>query len=258
MNTGLIGKKIGMTQAFLENGRVLPVTAIQAGPCTVVQLKTEERDGYQAVQLGFGSKKYPNKPEVGHLKGLGPFGLLREFRVASTEGYEIGQVLQAGMFSPGDTVDVSGRSRGMGFAGGVKRHNFRGGPKTHGQSDRHRAPGSIGAGTTPGRVVKGLRMAGHMGDELITTQNLEVIGVDEERDLLLIRGAIPGAKNSYVVIRPATKGKRRSTLAETELLGLKPVVEEAPAEEPEVVEAPEATTESEAPEPEADAEEKQD
>ncbi len=210
MSAGIIGKKLGMTQIFMEDGRLMPVTAIQAGPCTVVQIRTKERDGYQAVQMGFGDKKNLSNPEKGHLKGMGPFGILREFRVKPNEEFEVGQKLDVSMFSTGDTVDVVGRSRGMGFAGGVKRHHFRGGPKTHGQSDRHRAPGSIGAGTTPGRVLKGLRMAGHMGDERKTTQNLKVVGVEVDRDLLLVKGAVPGPKNAYVLIRPALKAKRRA------------------------------------------------
>ena len=193
----------------MEDGRLLPVTAIQAGPCTVVQLKTKERDGYQAVQLGFGERKRVTEPEKGHLKGLGPFGLLREFRVEEIGEFQVGQRVDVSIFAEGDTVDVVGRSRGMGFAGGVKRHHFHGGPKTHGQSDRHRAPGSIGAGTTPGRVLKGLRMAGHMGDERVTTQNLKVVGVEAEKDLLLVKGAVPGPKNGYIIIRHSVKRKRQ-------------------------------------------------
>ena len=208
MVTGIIGKKIGMTQLVGEDGTVVPVTVIQAGPCTVVQLRTTELDGYQAVQLGFGLKKRANKPENGHLKGLGPFRLLREFPADAGEALEIGEQVNVSMFAPGDLVDATGRSRGMGFAGGVKRHHFHGGPKTHGQSDRHRAPGSIGAGTTPGHVVKGLRMAGHMGDERVTTQNLKVVRVDEAKDLLLLQGAVPGAKNGLVLVRHAKKGKK--------------------------------------------------
>jgi len=210
MSAGIIGKKLGMTQIFTEDGRLMPVTAIQAGPCTVVQIKTKERDGYEAVQVGFGDKKHLSNPEKGHLKGMGTFGILREFRIKPNEEFEVGQKLDVSMFSTGDTVDVVGRSRGMGFAGGVKRYHFRGGPKTHGQSDRHRAPGSIGAGTTPGRVLKGLRMAGHMGDERKTTQNLKVVGVEVDRDLLLVKGAVPGPKNAYIMIRPALKARRRA------------------------------------------------
>ena len=199
-----------MTQIFIEDGAMVPVTAVEAGPCTVVQVKTQEHDGYEAVQVGFGHRKRANKPAQGHLKGLGPFGALREFRVDDVSAFEVGQTIDVSMFEEGDTVDVAGRSRGMGFAGGVKRHHFHGGPKTHGQSDRHRAPGSVGAGTTPGRVFKGLRMAGHMGDERVTTQNLKVIRVDAERNMLFIRGAVPGVKDGLLVVSHARKGKKRA------------------------------------------------
>ena len=209
MATGLVGKKLGMTQFFLEDGSIIPVTAIEAGPCTVVQIKTEDVDGYQAVQLGFGAKKRVNKPEEGHLRGQGPFRVLREFRVDDVGEYEVGQTIDASIFSDGDVVDVMGQSRGMGFAGGVKRHHFAGGPKTHGQSDRHRAPGSVGAGTTPGRVLKGLRMAGHMGDERVTTQNLKVVRVEAERNLLLIKGAVPGISGGVVLVSHAIKRIKR-------------------------------------------------
>jgi large subunit ribosomal protein L3 len=209
MATGLIGKKLGMTQVFTDDGAIIPVTAIEAGPCTIVQVKTPERDGYSAIQLGFGKKRNLNKPEGGHRKGLGDFRTLREFRVDDVGGFEVGQKLDASLFTQGDVVDVTGHSRGMGFAGGVKRHHFHGGPKSHGQSNRHRAPGSIGAGTTPGRVLKGLRMAGHMGSERVTTHNLKVVGVETDRNLLLVKGPIPGAKNALVFIRPGKKIKKK-------------------------------------------------
>lgn len=201
MTTGIIGKKLGMTQVFVEDGSLVPVTAIEAGPCTVVQLKTPDSDGYKAIQLGFGRKKRANKPESGHAKGKGPFAALREFRVDDLAGLEVGKTVDAGVFAAGDLVDVTGRSRGMGFAGGVRRYHFGGGPKTHGQSDRHRAPGSIGAGTSQGHVLKGLRMAGHMGDVRVTTRNLTVVRVDPQKNLLLIQGAVPGPKNALVIIR---------------------------------------------------------
>ncbi len=207
MEAGLIGRKLGMTQLFTEDGGIVPVTAIEAGPCTVVQVKTEEKDGYQAVQVGFGHKKRLNKPEQGHLKDLGSFRALREFRVTDASAYKLGQKLDVGMFQAGALVDVTGRSRGMGFAGVVKRHHFAGGPKTHGQSDRHRAPGAIGSGTTPGRVWKNLRMAGHMGDARVTTQNLKIVQVDPARNLLLVRGAVPGVKDGVVIVRLARKGQ---------------------------------------------------
>jgi large subunit ribosomal protein L3 len=196
---GIIGKKIGMTQLFLENGECVPVTAIEAGPCMVIQVKTREKDGYDAVQLGFGSSSRLSKAEKGHLKGLGEFRYLHEFRVPSgTAG--IGEKVDVGIVAPGDLLKVSGESKGRGFAGGVKRHHFKGGPKTHGQSDRHRAPGSIGSGTFPGRVLKGKRMAGHMGSEKVTALNLKVISVDTERNLLMVRGAVPGANGGLVIV----------------------------------------------------------
>ncbi len=196
---GIIGKKIGMTQLFMENGECIPATAIEAGPCMVIQVKTREKDGYDAVQLGFGNSKRLSKAEKGHLKGLGDFRYLHEFRDASGVA-EVGQRVDVGIVAPGDLLKVSGQSKGMGFAGTVKRYHFRGGPKTHGQSDRHRAPGSVGAGTSPGRVLKGKRMAGHMGDEHVTALNLKVLSVDTERNLLLVRGAVPGANGGLVIV----------------------------------------------------------
>jgi len=196
---GIIGRKIGMTQLFLENGECVAATAIEAGPCTVIQVKTREKDGYDGVQLGFGSSKRLNKAEKGHLQGFGDFPHLHEFR-APAGAAEVGERVDVGIMAPGDLLKISGRSKGKGFAGGVKRHHFRGGPKTHGQSDRHRAPGSIGAGTFPGRVLKGKRMAGHMGNARITVLNLKVVSVDTERNLLLVRGAVPGANGGLVIV----------------------------------------------------------
>ena len=167
MVLGIIGRKLGMTQTFRENAKAEAVTAIEAGPCTVIQVKTAAKEGYNAVQLGFGKAKRLKSPQRGHLKELGEFKYLREFRIEDVESVEVGQKIDASLFKAGDLVDVSGISKGKGFAGVVKRHHFAGGPKTHGQSDRHRAPGSIGAGTSPGRVWKGMRMAGHMGLSLI-------------------------------------------------------------------------------------------
>jgi len=198
---GLIGKKIGMTQVFTEDGLVKAVTAIEAGPCVVTQVKTVDKEGYNAVQLGFGEGKRLNAPERGHLGKLGRFRHLREFRMAEAPSVEPGHSVDVSMFKPGDRVDVSGTSKGRGFAGGVKRHHFRGGPKTHGQSDRHRAPGSVGSGTTPGRVWKGLKMAGHMGHERVTVRRLEVVRSDPDRNLLLLNGAVPGAPRGLLVIR---------------------------------------------------------
>ncbi len=201
MVEGLIGKKIGMTHVYGEDGRVKPVTAIEAGPCFVTQIKTVASDGYDAVQLGFGAAKRLNLPEKGHLKKIGMLKHLREFKASDISSLEVGQTVDVGIFKPGDRVDAVGISKGKGFAGVVKRHHFGGGPKTHGQSDRHRAPGSIGAGTTPGRVIKGMRMAGHMGNERVTVRNLKVIEADPERNLLLVKGAVPGARNGILMIK---------------------------------------------------------
>ena len=204
MISGIIGRKIGMTQVFRENGRVEAVTAIEAGPCFVTQVKRVAKGGYDAVQLGFGTAKRLNLPEKGHLKNVGLLKHLREFEVSDIDSIEVGQKVDASIFEPGDLVDVTGISKGKGFAGVVKRHHFAGGPKTHGQSDRHRAPGSIGATTTPGRVFKGKRMAGHMGDERVTVRRLKVVEADAERNLLLVHGAVPGAKKGLVIIRKST------------------------------------------------------
>jgi large subunit ribosomal protein L3 len=198
-----------MTQIFDESGEVVPVTVIEAGPCYVTQKKTTEKDGYTAVQIGFGETdpKKLTRPEWTRLKAndLPALRHLRELRMSNTGDYEVGQKLSVDIFKAGDTVDVTGTSKGKGFAGGMKRHGFRGGPATHGQSDRPRSPGSIGAGTTPGRVFKGTRMAGHMGSQRVTVQNLRVVMVDPERNLLLVRGAVPGAKNGLLLIREAVK-----------------------------------------------------
>ncbi len=190
-----------MTQVFTRKGEARGVTVIEAGPCVVVQIKTEANDGYNAIQLGFGARKRVNDPMKGHFKRLGQFAYLREVRVDDPNEYEVGQKVGAEIFEEGDIVDVAGTSKGKGFAGGVKRYHFHGGPKTHGQSDRHRAPGSIGSGTTPGRVRKGLHMAGHMGDDRVTVKNLKVFESDPARGLLLLEGAVPGAANGLVRIR---------------------------------------------------------
>ena len=207
MISGIIGKKLGMTQVFGDGGEVVAVTAIEAGPCVVTQVKDVARDGYTAIQLGFGEAKRLNSPRQGHLKGLGNFRHLREMRVKDTEVIEVGQKLDVSLFQPGDRVDVTGVSKGKGFAGVVKRYHFAGGPKTHGQSDRHRAPGSVGAGSSPGRVFKGLKMAGHMGSSQVTVRNLRVFQADAERHLLLVEGAVPGAKNGLLLIRKCGRGK---------------------------------------------------
>ena len=201
MLQGFLGKKIGMTQIFREDGRVVPVTVIEAGPCVVTQVKTLENDGYEAVQLGFGDVKRRNKPQAGHLKNSKLSRYLREVSTDDTSEFEVGQTIGVDIFEAGEKIDVIGKSKGRGFAGVMKRWNFGGGPRTHGQSDRARAPGSIGGGTTPGKVYKGLKMAGHMGNRRITVKGLEIVEIDSERNLLLVKGGIPGATNSLVQIR---------------------------------------------------------
>jgi len=207
MIQGIIGRKLGMTQIFRDNGKAEAVTAIEAGPCLVIQVKTAASEGYNAVQLGFGQVKRLKSPQKGHLKGLGQFRYLREFRVDDTEDIKIGEKVDVNLFKAGDLVDVTGVSKGKGFAGVVKRHHFAGGPKTHGQSDRHRAPGSIGATTSPGRVFKGMRMAGHMGNNRVTVSHLEVFEADPARNLLLVKGAVPGARNELLLIRKSGRRK---------------------------------------------------
>jgi large subunit ribosomal protein L3 len=204
MFPGIIGKKIGMTQLFQESGETVAVTAIQAGPSVITQIKSRERDGYNAIQVGFIENKVKqsqlNSPEKGHLRGLENVRYLREFRTDDISSVKQGDKVDVGFLKHGDLVNVTGLSKGRGFAGVVKRHHFAGGPKTHGQTDRHRAPGSIGATTFPGRVLKGKRMAGHMGNKRVTTRNLEVIQADPERNLLLVKGTVPGANGELLVI----------------------------------------------------------
>ena len=207
MIEGIIGKKLGMSQVFKDNGTAEAVTAIEAGPCAVVQIKTAAKEGYNAAQLGFGQAKRLTSPQRGHLKQTGQFKYLREFRVDDIEGVEAGQGIDVSLFKAGDRVDITGVSKGKGFAGVVKRYHFAGGPKTHGQSDRHRAPGSIGSTTSPGRVLKGLRMAGRMGNERVTARNLEVFLSDPARNLLLVMGAVPGADNGLLLIRKSDREK---------------------------------------------------
>ena len=210
MFKGLIGKKIGMTQIFDEAGVAIPVTIIEAGPCYVTQIRMPEKDGYSAVQLGYGEVK-PKRltgGELGHLKRSGmnlpPLRFLREFRAKDPQVKE-GETVTVDVFSVGESVDIMGTSKGKGFQGGVKRYHFSGGPKTHGQSDRLRAPGSRGAGTTPGRVYKGSRGPGRMGNERVTEQHLKVVLVDGERNLIGVRGAVPGPRGGLVVIKEARK-----------------------------------------------------
>lgn len=209
MIQGLIGRKLGMTQIFDDAGVVHPVTVIECGPNVVTQVKTTENDGYQAVQLGFGIDKRLNKPEQGHRKSSGYMSrTLREVKADEVSEFEVGQVLKVDTFNNGELVDVTGTSKGKGFQGAMKRHGFHGGPKTHGQSDRLRAPGSIGTSATPGRVFKGKKMAGHMGNERVTVQNLKVLRVDVERNVLLVEGSVPGPTNGVVLIRRAVKGQK--------------------------------------------------
>lgn len=212
---GLIGRKLGMTQIFNEQGVMIPVTVLEVGPCYVTQVKSTSHDGYAAVQLGFDEIKERKLAggERGHIKKANtpPLRTLREFRVSDDDlsGYNLGQQLLADVFDEGEMVDVTGTSKGKGFQGGIKRHGFNRGPKTHGQSDRERSPGSAGAGTTPGRVYKGKKMPGHMGHERVTVQNLRVVKVDPERNLLAVRGAVPGPKNGLVTVAAARKSRGR-------------------------------------------------
>lgn len=210
MIEGLLGRKIGMTQVFSPAGEAVPVTVIELGPCVVTQVRDMDRDGYEAVQIGFGDVKPKSltKPEQGHLAKAGRLArYLREFGADNIDEHEVGQVLTVEIFQPGQIIDVTGTSKGRGFQGVVKRHGFRGGPKTHGQSDRWRAPGSIGAGTDPGRVWKGTRMAGRMGNRRVTVQNLQVVEVLADKHILLVKGSVPGAKNGLLMVRRAVKAK---------------------------------------------------
>jgi large subunit ribosomal protein L3 len=198
---GVFGRKVGMTQVFEENGNAVPVTVIETTPNVVVQVKTREVDGYEAVQVGFGERKRVNSPQAGHMKDLGKFRYLRELKVDDIGSWEVGQKVGCEIFEAGELVDVSGATKGRGFAGVMKRHNFRGGPKTHGQSDRDRAPGSIGAGTSPGRVIKGKKMAGHMGTGQATAKNLRVVRSDTDRGVLFVQGPVPGNEGALVKVR---------------------------------------------------------
>jgi large subunit ribosomal protein L3 len=207
MTIGLIGRKVGMTQVFQDDGTMVGVSVLAIEPNTVTRLRTVDRDGYTAVQLGADATKKVSKPVAGQLrelpKGASQAGTFREFRVETVDDYTLGQTISiADVFAAGDVVSVTGVSKGKGFAGHVKRHNFKRGPKTHG-SDHHREPGSIGPGTTPGRVYKGLRMAGHMGDERATIKRLRVVRTDPERNLLLVKGSLPGARGSLILVKKA-------------------------------------------------------
>jgi large subunit ribosomal protein L3 len=204
MSIGLIGRKVGMTQVFQDDGTMVAVSVLAIEPNTVTRLRTADRDGYTAVQLGTEvRKKGLTKPEAGQLKGLPQVATIREFRVDNVDEFEVGQTVSLGdLFADGDHVDVTGVSKGKGFAGHIKRHNFARGPKTHG-SDHHREPGSIGPGTTPGRVYRGLKMAGHMGDERVTIKKVRVVRADTDRNLLLVKGSLPGARGSLILVKKA-------------------------------------------------------
>ncbi len=272
---GLIGRKVGMTTLYWEDGRVDGVTLVEVGPCVVTQIRTQARDGYEAVQVGFQDARHVNKPAAGHLeRSGGKFRHLQEFKVDELSEFEVGQSVGAAVFNAGDKVSVRGVSKGRGFAGGVKRYGFKGGPKTHGQSDRHRSVGSIGAGTSPGHVWKGTRMAGHMGARNVTSVGLKIALVDEDRNILALTGSVPGPKNGILRVQIQ---ERNEAEAPTPLFTMLPTdevkdeavaepveeeitdeaaAEEAPAEEaPEEAEAEEAPAEEAPEEPEAEAEE---
>jgi large subunit ribosomal protein L3 len=203
MSIGLIGRKIGVTQVFQADGTMVAVSVVAVEPNTVTRLRTAERDGYTAVQLGAEPSKRLTRPEAGQLKDLPQVARIREFRVDAVGDYTVGQQIGLGdLFAEGDLVDITGVSKGKGFAGHIKRHHFHRGPKTHG-SDHHRAPGSIGPGTTPGRVYKGMKMAGHMGDERVTVKKVKVVRMDAERNLILVKGSVPGPRNSVILVKKA-------------------------------------------------------
>lgn len=201
---GLLGKKIGMTRIYDDDGNVVPVSVVEAGPCYVTQIKTEENDGYEAIQLGFGQKKEKSmtKPILGHLKKSNTPAIrkFKEFYFSDSKKMKLGDAITVDIFTPGDFVKIKGLSKGKGFTGVVKRYGFKGGPKTHGQSDRLRAPGSLGQSSYPSRVFKGIKMAGHMGNEKVAITGLQVVKVDADNNLLFIKGAIPGARNNYLEI----------------------------------------------------------
>jgi len=210
---GLLGKKIGMTQVFADDGTLVPVTVIQAGPCQVMQVKTRDRDGYDAVQFGFEDRKRKRatKPESGHARAANtePKRFIREVPILGEDRPKLGQTVTVEIFKDVETVDVIGTSKGKGFQGAMKRHGFHGQPASHGASKIHRAPGSIGGATDPARVFKGTRMAGHMGNRRCTVKNLKVVSVDPERHVLLVRGAVPGPNGGYLIVRPAKRGMKR-------------------------------------------------
>lgn len=206
---GIIGKKLGMSEIYGEDGKIAAVTSIEAGPCTITQVKSVAKEGYNSVQLGFGQARKIKSAQQGVMPGSDKLRYLRELRVDNTEGLEVGQKIDVGLFKPGDLVNVTGVTKGKGFAGVVKRYHFKGGPKTHGQSDRERHPGAIGSTTTPGRVLKGRRMAGHMGNEQLTTRNLKVVMADPARNLLVLKGPVPGGTNGLLIIKKAKAARSK-------------------------------------------------
>lgn len=209
---GILGRKVGMTQVFDEDGHAVPVTVLEAGPCRVAQTKTPEKNGYTAAQLAFGEAKRPNKPTAGHYAkaGITPARHLVELRLESLEDYALGSEIKADVFEAGDMVDVIGVTKGKGFSGAMKRHGFKGLSASHGTQKKHRSPGSIGGCATPARVFRGTRMAGQMGNVRVTTLNLKVIKVDPERNLMLVRGAVPGPRGGLVMVRTAIRVTRRT------------------------------------------------
>ena len=260
MIQGLLGKKVGMTHLFGAESRVIPVTVLEVGPCVVTQVQTDARNGYNAVQIGFGTAKQLNKPASGHLKAAGAQSRhLREFEATDVSEYTVGQTLPVTQFQAGDLVDVTSTSKGRGFQGVMKRHGFHGGKKTHGQGDRGRAPGSIGAGTYPGRVLNGKKMPGHMGNRRVTTRRLRVEIVDPERNLLMIRGAVPGSRETLLSVNYSKGAARADRLTPEEWIALitgappEAAVEEVAAEEP-AAEPEAAAEEVAAEEPAAEAE----
>ncbi len=228
---GILGRKLGMTQIFDDAARAIPVTAIEAGPCRIAQVRTPERDGYSAIQLAFGEirEQKLTKPKLGHLQksGTGPSRHLVELRIADASRWEVGQELKADVFTAGEKADVIGTSKGKGFAGVMKRHGFHGKPASHGTERKHRSPGSVGAGTTPHHIFKGQKMAGRMGHERVTILNLEVVRVDAERNLILVKGAVPGPDGGLVIIRSSVRNPSPMPELPAEP---EPVADEAPAE----------------------------
>jgi len=212
---GIIGRKLGMTQLFLEDGSVVPATVVEAGPCMVIQKKTKEKDGYNALQLGFLPKNSQrvNKPLSGHFKkaGVGPFTYVREFRVESLEGFESGGEVALSVFKPGDIVDVTGLSKGKGFTGVMKRHGFHGSPGSHGTHEYFRHGGSVGSAAYPHHTFKGLKMPGQHGNQKVTVQNIKVLDVKEDQNLILLKGGIPGSRHGLILIRSATKKRGSAT-----------------------------------------------